>query len=129
MREPTNAADEGLEPEGSLPLSGFSRDLRQAPDAERFRFSFALRGEMAFPVHILYSRAARAAEVGSSDLKVYRMSDVDSPAHARSRWIEWWQKASPRRSRGSSPIVPRRIGRLPPSPVARRPRPAMIPAP
>jgi hypothetical protein len=103
-----------LEPERSVPLSGFSNDLRQAFDAERFRFSFALRGGVPLPVHILFSPSRKAAEVKAADLKAYRLEGVESPAHARRLWIAWWQRSRhARRSRGASPLVPARVGRLP----------------
>ncbi|MEX0879401.1 MAG: hypothetical protein WEB59_03895 [Thermoanaerobaculia bacterium] len=114
-----------LEPERSVPLSGFSRDLRQAPDAERFRFSFPLRGDVPLPVHIVYSPSAKSAEVKSADLKVYRLENVESPAQARRFWVAWWRtRQRAPRSRGSSPLVPTRVGRLPP-PVK---RPGLAPA-
>lgn len=108
-----------------MPLSGFSNDLRHAPDAERFRFAFALQGGVPFPVHILFSRARRTAEVKSADLKAYRIEGVASATQARRLWVEWWQRArrAPR-SRGPSPIVPPRVGRLP-EPIK---RPRMVPA-
>ncbi len=110
-----------LDPERSLPLAGFSNDLRQAPDAERFRFSFALRGGVPVPVHVLFSLSRRAAEVKAGDLKAYRLEGVESPAEARRLWIDWWQQSrSAPRSRGSSPIVPSRVGRLPELPRPRR---------
>lgn len=112
-----------LEPERSVPLSGFSTALREAPDAERFRFPFPLRGGVPLPVHILFSPSQQTAEIKAADLKVYRLEGVDSAAKARRVWIAWWQKArhAPR-SRGASPVVPARVGRWP-GPV-KRPRPA-----
>ena len=117
------AADAGA----SVPVAGFSRELRAAADAERFWFSFPLRGDVALPVHVLFSRAARTAEVKAADLKVHRFEDVDRATDARRQWIGWWQSTHrPHRSRGPSPVVPRRVGRLPVSlvpdgPPARRP--------
>jgi len=103
-----------LTPEGSVPVAGFSRDLRAAPDAERFWFSFPLRGDVVLPVHILFSRAGRTAEVKAADLKVHCIDGVDRATDARRRWIGWWQSTHrPHRSRGPSPLVPRRVGRLP----------------
>ena len=113
-----------LTPEGSVPIAGFSRDLRAAPDAQRFWFSFALRGEVALPVHIFFSRAGRTAEVKAADLKVHRFDGVDRATDARRQWIGWWQSTHrPHRSRGPSPLVPRRVGRLPVV-LERRPSPA-----
>lgn len=114
-----------LEPERSVPLSGFSNELRTAFDAERFRFPFALQGGVQFPVHILFSPSRKAAEVKAADLKVYRLEGVESPAQARRLWVAWWQtsRRAPR-SRGPSPVVPARVGRLP-EPVK---RPRLAPA-
>jgi hypothetical protein len=114
-----------LTPEGSVPVAGFSRELRAAPDAERFWFSFPLRGDVALPVHILFSRAARTAEVKAADLKVHCIDGVDRATDARRQWIAWWQSTHrPHRSRGPSPLVPRRVGRLPVILRERRPAPA-----
>ena len=119
LRESGWKAVAHLDPERSVPLSGFSTELREAADAERFRFSFPLRGGVTLPVHILYSPSRKTAEVKAADLKVYRLEGVDSPAHARRPWIAWWQRArhAPR-SRGASPLVPARVGRWP-EPVKR----------
>ena len=114
-----------LEPERSVPLSGFSKELRETFDAERFRFSFALRGGVPLPVHILFSPSRKAAEVKAADLKAYRLEGVESAAHARRLWIAWWQRAGHApRSRGASPLVPTRVGRLP-EPIK---RPRLAPA-
>lgn len=102
-----------LTPERSVPISGFSNELRHAPDAERFWFQFALRGTVALPVHIIFSPSAKVAEVKSADLKVFHVEGVRSPTDARRRWIAWWQARRPSRSRGPSPLVPSRVGRLP----------------
>lgn len=116
LREAGWKAVAQLEPERSVPLSGFSKELRQACDAERFRFSFALRGDVSLPVHILFSPSRNAAEIKAADLKVYRLEGVESPAHARRLWVAWWQRAGHApRSRGASPRVPARVGRLPES--------------
>jgi hypothetical protein len=113
-----------LTPERSVPISGFSRELRAAADAERFWFSFPLRGDVALPVHILFSRAAQTAEVKAADLKAHHFDGVDLATDARRRWIGWWQGTHrPHRSRGPSPLVPRRVGRLPASLIDRRPAP------
>ncbi len=113
-----------LTPERSVPIAGFSRELRAAADAERFWFSFPLRGDVALPVHILFSRGARTAEVKAADLKVHHFESVDRATDARRQWIGWWQSTHrPHRSRGPSPVVPRRVGRLPVLLVQRRSAP------
>jgi hypothetical protein len=103
-----------LTPEGSVPLSGFSKELRHAEDAERFWFPFALKGGVELPVHILFSPSARLAEVKAADLKAYRIAGVTLATQARRAWVAWWRtmERAPR-SRGPSPVVPRRVGRLP----------------
>ena len=106
-----------LTPERSLPLSGFSIPLRQAADAERFRFTFPLHGDAELPVHILFSRSEGRAEVKAADLKVFEVQGVRLPTQARRRWIGWWRERSP--AAGTFFPPPRRVGRLP---VPRSPR-------
>jgi hypothetical protein len=98
-----------LQREKSVPVTGFSRELRLADDVERYRFSFALRGDVQMPVHIVFSRSERAAEVKAADLMVYRVSSVSSACEARERWVAWWRMGH----RPGSFNVPRRTGRLP----------------
>jgi len=99
-----------LVPERSVPVAGFSRDLRLAEDVERFRFSFALRGEASMPVPVVFSPALREAEVKTGDMKVLRFADVGSAEEARERWIAWWKTGG----RGKPAFVgPRRTGRYP----------------
>ncbi len=118
------AAVAQLTPERSLPLAGFSTDLRTASDAERFWFSYPLRGDVALPVHILFSPSARKAEIKAADLKVYHLDDVSHPTTARRRWIGWWQhRRRAQRGGGLSPLVPPRVGRLPVSLIGTRSSP------
>lgn len=98
-----------LEREGSVPLSGFSRELRSAPDAERFRFGFALSGEALSPVHVVFSPSQRTAEVKTGDLKVFRVSEVGSVEEAQERWVAWWRQGS----RKAHFVAPQRAGRHP----------------
>ena len=114
-----------LNPEGSVPLSGFSAELRHAPDAERYWFPYALHGEVALPVHVLLSRSARRAEVKGADLKVHAIENVELPTEARRRWIAWWRA---RRSGGHDGrdgrrafVAPRRVGHLPVGRLVRQP--------
>ncbi len=102
------AEDHALVSEGSVPVSGFSRELRGAEDVERYRFAFALRSEASMPVHIVFSASLGAAEVKTGDMKALRFSDVRSAEEARDRWIAWWE-------RGGRPafVGPRRTGRHP----------------
>lgn len=104
-------AAEPLRPEGSVPVSGFSRALRLAPNVERFWFSFALRGEIAMPVHLVFAPGERAAEIKAGDLKAYRVEDIDSPCVARERWLAWWRTSRPRSTRAFT--GPRRTGHAP----------------
>ena len=98
-----------LVPEGSVPVSGFSRELRLAADVERYRFSFTLRGEFNSPVHVVFSPSLRHAEVKTGDLKALSITDVESPCDAQRRWIAWWRGG--RSSERFAP--PRRTGRFP----------------
>jgi hypothetical protein len=104
-------AKEPLRPEGSVPVSGFSRELRLAPNVERYWFSFALRGEIALPVHLVFSPGERVAEIKAGDLKAYRVEDVASPCVARERWLAWWRSSRPRSTRTFT--GPRRTGHAP----------------
>ena len=98
-----------LERESSVPVSGFSRELRGAEDSERYRFDFALAGAALAPVHVVFSASLRAAEVKTGDLKAFQVADVDSVEDARRRWVEWWRTGRKR------PLVqpPRRTGNFP----------------
>jgi hypothetical protein len=103
-----------LTPERSVPLAGFSNELRQAADSERFWFKYPLRGAVPLPVHILFSRSAKRAEVKGADLKVFAVDGVRIPTEARRQWIAWWHaRRAASRERGPSLVVPSRIGRLP----------------
>ena len=98
-----------LESERSVPVSGFSRELRAAEDVERFRFDFALAGSALSPVHVVFSASRRVAEVKAGDLKAFHVSEVDSVEDARRRWVSWW-----RAGRSRLPIQPpRRTGNFP----------------
>jgi hypothetical protein len=103
--------EEPLRAEGSVPVSGFSRELRLAPNVERYWFSFALRGDVALPVHLVFSPGERVAEIKAADLKAYRVEDVDSPCVARERWLAWWRISRPRSTRAFT--GPRRTGHAP----------------
>jgi len=105
----TRNEDNELVAERSVPVSGFSRELRGVDDVERFWFPWALRGEAAMPVHVVFSASLRAAEVKMGDMKAVRFSDVGSAAEARELWIAWRQSG-----RGRPAFVgPRRTGRHP----------------
>ena len=101
---------EPLQPEKSVPVTGFSVALRQAADVERYRFSYALRGEVPLPVHLVYSAFERAAEIKAADLKAYRVDGVGSACEARQRWIAWWKT---NRRPSTAFTGPRRTGRHP----------------
>jgi len=76
-----------LTPEGSVPLRGFSRELRAEPDVERFWFLHPI-GAATLPVHVVISPARRVAEVKAADMKALRLDGVASPSEARRLWIE-----------------------------------------
>ena len=115
--------DATLVPEGSVPVSGFSRELRMSADARRYRFAFALDGALDgaphggfdTPVHVVFSPSARRAEIKAADLKLHVVENVGSACEAKRRWIAWWRGG---RTAGAF-TVPSRTGRMPPSPTAR----------
>ena len=106
-------AAEPLKPERSVPVSGFSRELRVAPAVRRYWFSFALRGQVAVPVHIVFSPADRVAEIKAGDMKAYRVEGVDSPCEARERWLAWWKTTVSRPRSTRAYTGPSRTGRSP----------------
>lgn len=101
-----------LNPERSVPLSGFSVELRRAADAERFWFRHSVRGEVPLPVHVLVSRSAGRAEVKSGAQKVFVIDRAVTPTEARRLWVEWWQRR-PGTERPARVCVPSRLGRWP----------------
>jgi hypothetical protein len=99
--------------ERSVPISGFSVDLRQAGDVQRYRFFFALVGKVEVPVHVVFSPSLHRAEVKAADLKALVIPGVDSPCDAQKHWIAWWQavrvrqRVNPPRRTGNHPTPPR----------------------
>jgi hypothetical protein len=75
-----------LTPERSVPISGFSREIREDPEAQRFFFSHLI-GSAPMPVHIVYLASSRTAEIKAAGMKVTRLTEVDDPLDARSRWV------------------------------------------
>jgi hypothetical protein len=75
-----------LTPERSVPISGFSREIREDPEAQRFFFSHFIGGA-PMPVHIVYSASSRAAEIKAAGMKVTGFSEVVGPLEARRRWV------------------------------------------
>ncbi len=75
-----------LTPERSVPISGFSREIRMDPETQRF-FFFHFIGGIEMPVHIVYSPSSRTAEVKAAGMKVTGFSEVDGPLDARRRWV------------------------------------------
>jgi hypothetical protein len=103
-----------LTPEKSVPVAGFSRELKEEAGIERYWFLHPLRGEVALPVHVVFSPASHRAEVKAADLKACRFEAVGSATEARRLWIARWHKAwDPGRSRRPPVLPPRRSGRLP----------------
>jgi len=86
-----------LVPEGSVPLEGFSRELRLQEDTQRFWFHDLDRAGRRSNVHVVFSPSDRVAEVKRGDVRALRLSNVASPSEARRRWLEWM---------GSSPARP-----------------------
>jgi hypothetical protein len=85
-------------PEGSVPVKGFSRELKSMPDARRYRFEILDAARRRIPVHIVFSPSASQAEVKHSDLKPLRLTGVATATQARRRWLEWFE--APRRVPG-----------------------------
>lgn len=83
-----------LVPEGSVPVGGFSRELRLRPDTERFWFQTLDRVGRRMPVHIVFSPSAKSAEVKQGDVKPLRLSNVATPTEARRRWLAWTSQKS-----------------------------------
>ncbi|MEO8189818.1 MAG: hypothetical protein ABI682_05710 [Acidobacteriota bacterium] len=91
-----------LIPEGSVPLDGFSRDLRARPDTERFWFQTLDRIGRRMPVHIVFSPSQRSAEVKQGDVKPLRLVNVATPTEARRRWLAWNGQAGATRGPASA---------------------------
>jgi hypothetical protein len=86
-----------LFPEAHQPLAGFGQDLKTGPDTQRFRFELVTSSGETLPVHLLYSASRREAEAKSGAMAAYRIRNVDSPAQARRRWVDWFLTPSRRR--------------------------------
>ena len=89
-----------LAPERSVPISGFSREIRLDPNAQRFYFSHSIGGS-EIPVHMIYSDSSRAAEVKAAGMKVSTLAAVNGPLDARRRWVERFEAL--RRTSGPDP--------------------------
>jgi hypothetical protein len=94
-----------LTPERSVPISGFSREIREDPEAQRFFFSHFIGGA-PMPVHIVYSASSRTAEIKAAGMKVTQFTEVDDPLDARRRWVARFESL-----RLSSSIRPARANR------------------
>jgi len=94
-----------LTPEGSVPLRGFSRELRSEPDVERFWFLHPIGGA-TLPVHVVFSPALHVAEIKAADMKALRLEGVASPSEARRLWIEQHESSHGRKR--PTPRSPRR---------------------
>ena len=81
---------EPITPEARQPLASFSHELKANEDSQRFYFSHVVTRGHRLPVHILFSRSARRAEVATGDMKPLRLESVDSVVEARRRWIDWF---------------------------------------
>lgn len=88
-----------LVPEGSVPVEGFSRELRGAPDVERFWFEARDDAHRRVPVHIVFSPSAGVAEVKHSAVKPLRLTGIARPTEARRAWMTAY--ATRRTRRGS----------------------------
>jgi hypothetical protein len=81
---------EPITPEPRQPLGGFSHDLREREDCQRFVFSHSVTEFHRAPVHIVFCPASREAEVTTGVMKPMRIPEVGSVVEARRRWIEWF---------------------------------------
>jgi hypothetical protein len=89
---------EPLTPEARQPLAGFSTELKDRSDCQRYYFSHRISGHR-LPVHLLFSPSAGEAEVKTGDMKPLRIAPVRSPVEARRRWIEWFDSRTLRHGR------------------------------
>jgi len=99
---------EPLTPEARQPLAGFSSELKDRADCQRYYFSHRISGHR-LPVHILFSPSAKEAEVKTGDMKPLRIAPVRSPVEARRWWIEWFDSRTGRCGRPASRSSPPRI--------------------
>lgn len=95
--------------EGSVPVIGFSKELRQRPDTERYWFEVTEPGQHRVAVHIVFSPSQKTAEVKPLDARPLLLVGVSSPTQARRKWLEWRNaggKANPprRNSEGAAPL-------------------------
>jgi hypothetical protein len=89
-----------LTPEGSVPVSGFSRELRARPDVRRFWFLHPISPAGHLIGHVVFSPYSREAEVKAADQKARRYEEVETATEAWRRWIE--QRPSDTRKAGGS---------------------------
>lgn len=99
-----------LVPEGSVPVTGFSRELRRAPDVERYWFEARDASNRRTPVHIVFSPSAGIAEVKHSSAKPLRLTGITRPTEARRAWTA---AAARPRKRSSSARVFEELGVTP----------------
>ena len=77
-----------LVPEKSVPLDGFSRELRLREDTLRFWFQDFDGAGRRTNVHVVFSPSDGVAEIKRGDARALKLSDVSSPSEARRRWLE-----------------------------------------
>jgi hypothetical protein len=77
-----------LVPEKSVPLDGFSRELRLREDTLRFWFQDLDGAGRRTNVHVVFSPSDGVAEIKRGDARALKLSDVSSPSEARRRWLE-----------------------------------------
>jgi hypothetical protein len=103
--------------EGSVPVTGFSRDLRLAPDAERFWFESVDGLGRKTLVHIVFSLSRGTAEIKQGDAKPLTVSGISHPSQARRHWLAR-RSVSGGRSLAGTRVVPPRT----PDTILRSPR-------
>jgi hypothetical protein len=87
-----------LVPEGSVPVAGFSRELRLSPDVERYWFEARDDLQRRTPVHIVFSPSTGIAEVKHSAAKPMRLTGVSTPTEARRLWAKAFERPKKRRT-------------------------------
>jgi hypothetical protein len=73
--------------QGSVPVEGFSRELRFAADVERYWFEARDPANRRVPVHIVFSPSAGVAEVKHSAAKPLRLTGIKEAAAAQRAWL------------------------------------------
>lgn len=85
-----------LTPEGSVPVTGFSRELRATSDVRRYWFAQPISPAGQIVVHIVFSPSLKVAEIKAADQKPARFEGVETATEARRQWLA--DRPKPRRT-------------------------------